>query len=195
MRYATLRYLGQARASYLVCEGDDGLVIIDQHAAHERLRFERLRAARAGREPSALRLVVPRTVTLRPDRAALVAERASWLAALGFEIEPFGPTGTVMVKAIPAPLASLDPTRLLEDVAADLEGLTPAAPLTAALDRLLAALACHGAVTSGQALDPEQVQRLLTDLDRFAITGACPHGRPVSRLISFAELERLFQRR
>lgn len=194
-RYATLRYLGQVRASYLVCEGDDGLVIVDQHAAHERLRFERLRAAQAGREPSALKLVVPRTVALRPDQAALVAERASWLATLGFEVEPFGPTGTVLVKAVPAPLASLDPTALLEDVAADLEGLTSAAPLEAALDRLLATLACHGAVTFGRALDHEQAQRLLTDLDRFAVTGACPHGRPVSRLIDFAELERLFQRR
>ncbi|HEX7125443.1 MAG TPA: DNA mismatch repair endonuclease MutL [Thermodesulfobacteriota bacterium] len=194
-RYAALRYLGQVRASYLVCEGEDGLVIIDQHAAHERLRFERLRAARAGREPAALRLPVPRTVTLRPDRAALVVERAPWLAALGLEVEPFGPAGTVRVTAVPAPLASLDPAPLLEDVAADLQGLAPAAPLAAALDRLLATLACRGAVTFGRALDPGEVRRLLADLDRFVVTGACPHGRPVSRVIDFAALERLFRRR
>jgi DNA mismatch repair protein MutL len=195
MRYAALRYLGQLRASYLLCEGEEGLVVIDQHAAHERLRFERLRAARAGREPAALRLLVPRAVTLRPDRAAVVAERAPWLAALGLEVEPFGPTGTLLVTAVPVPLASLDPAPLLEEVASDLEGLAPAAPLEAVLDHLLATLACHGAVTFRQALDPAEAQGLLADLDRFGVTGACPHGRPVSRLIGFGELERLFQRR
>lgn len=195
LRYAALRYLGQLRASYLLCEGDDGLVIIDQHAAHERLRFERLRQARAGREPAALRLLMPRAVTLRPDRAALVAERAGWLAGLGLEVEPFGPAGTLLVKAVPAPLAGLDPAPILEEVATDLEGVAPAAPIEAALDHLLATLACHGAVTFRQVLDAAEAQTLLTDLDRFGVTGACPHGRPVSRLIGFNELERLFQRR
>ncbi len=93
------------------------------------------------------------------------------------------------------PLASVDPAPLLEEVASDLEGLAPAAPLEAALDHLLATLACHGAVTFRQALDPAEAQGLLADLDRFGVTGACPHGRPVSRLIGFGELERLFQRR
>ncbi len=195
LRYAALRYLGQLRASYLLCEGEEGLVIVDQHAAHERLRFERLRQARVGREAAALRLLVPRAVTLRPDRAALVAERAAWLAALGFEVEPFGPTGTLLVKALPVALAGLDPAPLLEEVASDLEGLAPAAPIEAALDHLLATLACHGAVTFRQALDVAEARTLLDDLDRFGVTGACPHGRPVSRLIGFGELERLFARR
>jgi DNA mismatch repair protein MutL len=193
-RYAALRYLGQVAASYLVCAGDEGLVIVDQHAAHERLRFERLREARGGRAQG-LRLLVPRPVTLRADRAALVAERAAWLAELGLEVEPFGPAGTLLVKAVPAPLANLDPAPLLEDVAADLEGLSPGAPLATALDHLIATLACHGAVTFRQELDPREAERLLADLDRFGVAGACPHGRPVSRLVDLAELERLFRRR
>jgi DNA mismatch repair protein MutL len=194
-RFSALRYLGQLRASYLLCEGDEGLVVIDQHAAHERLRFERLRRALAGGEAPAARLLVPRAVTLRPDRAALVAERAPWLAALGFVVEAFGPGGTLRVTAVPVGLEALDPAPLLDEVAGDLEGLPPTAPLSAAVDHLLATVACHGAVTFHQALDPAEARVLLEELDRQGVTGACPHGRPVSRLISFAELERLFQRR
>ncbi len=194
-RFVGLRYIGQLRASYLLCEGEEGLVVVDQHAAHERLRFERLRRAIADGTPAAARLLVPRAVTLRADRAALVAERAAVLASLGLEVEPFGPMGTLRVTAVPLGLEAHDPAPLLEAVADDLEGLSPAQPLEAARDHLLATVACHGAVTFRQALDPAEARALLSDLDRFAVTGACPHGRPVSRLIGFGELERLFDRR
>jgi DNA mismatch repair protein MutL len=195
VRFAGLRYIGQLRASYLLCEGDDGLVVVDQHAAHERLRFERLGRALAEGRPPAARLLVPRAVTLRADRAALVVERAGALASLGLEVEPFGPVGTLRVTAVPMGLEALDPGPLLESVADDLEGLSSAESLEEARDHLLATVACHGAVTFRQALDPIEARALLGDLDRFEVTGACPHGRPVGRLIGFAELERLFDRR
>ncbi|HEX7128395.1 MAG TPA: DNA mismatch repair endonuclease MutL [Thermodesulfobacteriota bacterium] len=194
-RFAGLRYIGQLRASYLLCEGREGLVVVDQHAAHERLRFERLRRALAEGRPRAVRLLVPRAVTLRADRAALVVERAGALADVGLEVEPFGPIGTLRVTAVPIGLETLDPGPLLESVAEDLEGLSPARSLEDARDHLLATVACHGAVTFRQALDPLEAGALLADLDRYEVTGACPHGRPVSRLIGFAELERLFDRR
>lgn len=194
-RFAGLRYIGQLRASYLLCEGEAGLVVLDQHAAHERLRFERLRRAMVEGAPRAAPLLVPRAVTLRADRAALVAEQAPALADLGLEVEPFGPAGTLRVTAVPLGLEGLDPGPLLESVADDLDGLSPAAPLEAARDHLLATVACHGAVTFRQALDPAEARALLADLDRFEVTGACPHGRPVSRLVTFGELERLFDRR
>lgn len=194
-RFAGLRYIGQLRASYLLCEGEAGLVVLDQHAAHERLRFERLRRAMVEGAPRAAPLLVPRAVTLRADRAALVAEQAPALADLGLEVEPFGPAGTLRVTAVPLGLEGLDPGPLLESVADDLDGLSPAAPLEAARDHLLATVACHGAVTFHQALDPAEARALLADLDRFEVTGACPHGRPVSRLVTFGELERLFDRR
>ncbi|HEY8370999.1 MAG TPA: hypothetical protein VIM86_16980 [Thermodesulfobacteriota bacterium] len=194
-RFAALRYIGQLRASYLLCEGREGLVVIDQHAAHERLRFERLRRALAEGRTPAVRLLVPRAVTLRADRAALVVERAGALADLGLEVEPFGPVGTLRVTAVPMGLETLDPGPLLESVAEDLEGLSPARSIEEARDHLLATVACHGAVTFRQALDPLEATALLADLDRYEVTGACPHGRPVSRLIGFAELERLFDRR
>jgi DNA mismatch repair protein MutL len=193
-RFASLRYIGQLRASYLLCEGEAGLVIVDQHAAHERLRFERMRRARLDGRPPAARLLVPRTVAMRPDRASVVTERAALLSALGLEVARFGPGGTLLVTAVPAGLEALDPAPLLEAVADDVDGVGPGVPVDEAADHLLATIACHGAVTFGQALDPTEARALLDDLDRFAVTGACPHGRPVSRVVGFGDLERLFQR-
>jgi DNA mismatch repair protein MutL len=194
-RFAGLRYLGQLRASYLLCEGEAGLVVVDQHAAHERLRFERLRRARAAAGPVSTPLLVPRTVALRSDRAALVVERAPVLAAVGLVLEPFGPGGTLRVTAVPLGLEREDPAPLLDAVAADLEGAAPDAAVDELVAHLLATVACHGAVTFRQALRPDEARALLADLDRYEVTGACPHGRPVSRLVRFDDLERLFQRR
>jgi DNA mismatch repair protein MutL len=196
-RFAELRLLGQVLATYLVAETRDGLVLIDQHAAHERVLYEGLRAAwREGgvaRQP----LLLTETVELAPDRVARVAEAADALLRLGFEVEPFGDRA-VAVRAIPALLAGHDPVSLLRDLADQLDhgrsGGTGALRDPDAADALFASLACHAARRAGERLETREQHALLAALDTIPFAPTCPHGRPVAVPIGRNELERRFGR-
>lgn len=185
--FEALRFLGPAGSAWLVCEGPEGLVIIDQHAAHERITFERLREAYHTRQPAAQQLLVAEQVEVSPRELDLLAENGDQLRAIGLEVEPFS-TAAVTITAVPAPLGRADPRRLLDEVLAELSELQ--APLGGAIDRLLARLACHGSVRAGTRLAREEVEALLRDLDAAKLGGHCPHGRPVSLNLSWAEIER-----
>ncbi len=172
LRFGELRLLGQVLATYLVAETRDGLVLIDQHAAHERVLYEGLRATWRGGGVARQPLLITETVELAPDRVARVADAADALLRLGFEVEPFGERA-IAVRAIPALLAGHDPVSLLRDLADQLgagrDGGAGALRDPDAADALFASLACHAARRAGERLEPREQQALLDALDTIPV--------------------------
>jgi DNA mismatch repair protein MutL len=200
IRLADLRLIGQLLATYLVLEAKDQLVLVDQHAAHERVLYERLRAEWLARGVERQGLLAPLAVELEPRAFAGLAGQGDALLQLGFEVEAFGER-TVALRSVPALLADRDPAALLRSLADALaEGsgsLTAASALRALApaDRLFATLACHAARRKGDVLDPREQRALLDALDAIPWAPTCPHGRPVAVPIDLAEIERRFGRR
>jgi DNA mismatch repair protein MutL len=190
-RFADLRVIGQALGGYIVCEGAAALVLVDQHAAHERVRFERLReAARTVDATGGQRLLLPLVVEVGAAVRDRLNEIAPELALAGFELEPFGPAA-VVVRALPAALdVTTDAAGLLSDLARDLDRLGASERLAAARDTLLARVACHGAVRAGDSLTREEMQRVVAELDEIPFAATCPHGRPLLFQITRAEIAR-----
>jgi DNA mismatch repair protein MutL len=194
--FAGLRYLGQLHRTYLVCEGPRGLVLVDQHAAHERMNYQRLRRAAAERRAQAQPLLVPILLRLAPAAAARIAEGAADLAAIGVEVEPFG-GGSAAVKALPAPLATLkEPAlaALLTDLAEELSVSGRGESLERRRDALLARAACHASVRAHDALGESEARALLGALDETDYGARCAHGRPVVAEWPAAEIEKRFGR-
>ena len=194
--FQTLSYIGQLDRTYLVCEARGELVLVDQHAAHERVAFERLRAAHGRREIRRQRLLFPIPIELDDPVAAAAVDDAA-LGTLGFEVERTADR-TVVLRAVPEVLKDADPKPLLAEVLGQLAaGETTAsfspAP-TARFERILATMACHSVVRAGDVLSRPQAQALLLDLDRVDLRMHCPHGRPVLLRLALAEIERRFGR-
>jgi DNA mismatch repair protein MutL len=197
LRFGELRLLGTLLATYLLLEAKEGLLLVDQHAAHERVLFERLRAAWRERSIESQRLLVPLTLGVAPGPLARLAERAGEAAALGFELEPFG-EGTLLVRAVPALLSGRDPATLVRgllDAWLAPEAAEPGAAGAGASDALFASLACHAARRKGEVLSASEQQALLDALDAIPWAPTCPHGRPVAIPFERAEIERRFGRR
>jgi DNA mismatch repair protein MutL len=186
--YARLRYIGQSRATFLVCEGEDGLYVLDQHAAAERVTFDRLRLAYASRGVASQRLLVPDLVELVPAEVAALEENAEAIAALGLEVRAVG-TSTVAVHAVPALVVRASPSQLVRDIVAEVSRAA-GRPFGAAADLVLATMACHGSTRAGDSLAREEAEALLRALDTVDFAGHCPHGRPVITRIPWGELER-----
>jgi DNA mismatch repair protein MutL len=191
--FGALRVIGQAFEGYLICESGESLLVIDQHAAHERVTFERLRHAYADGGIARQRLLVPAIVDVGAQAAPLLAEGLAALENLGFELEPFGGT-SFAVRAVPALLGDADPAALVRDVAEELTEVGRSRRVTQAAESVLARLACHTAVRVGQSLGPEQIRALLTAMDNVDFAGNCPHGRPAFITLPRSDLERLFKR-
>jgi DNA mismatch repair protein MutL len=208
VQFGSLRLLGQLLASYLLLEGKEGLLLVDQHAAHERVLYERLRAEWLDRGVERQGLLLAADVELDPLDAAALGDHGEIVERLGFEIEPFG-EGAVVVRSAPSLLGNRDPATLVRELAAELRDLpTPtqdttakAAPspddtrLLAAADRVFASLACHSARRAGDHLEPSEQRQILKDLDTIPWAPTCPHGRPVAAAYSLPEIERRFSRR
>jgi DNA mismatch repair protein MutL len=201
LRFGDLRPLGQFLATYLLLEAKDLLLLIDQHAAHERVLYERFRAEWLERGVESQGLLAPVAVRLAAGPLAALLEGGESLGPLGFEIEPFG-EGTVAVRAVPAMLADRDPAGLVRSLADELDAAGSAADALRmesraleAADRIFATLACHSARRKGEVLDPREQQALLDALDAIPWAPTCPHGRPVAVPIEIAEIERRFSRR
>jgi DNA mismatch repair protein MutL len=186
--YASLEFLGQLRAMFLLCNGTDGLYILDQHAAAERVTFHRLRRAFASRSIATQRLLIADVVELLPAEVATLEERADDVAALGVELRPVGPSA-VAVHAVPALLSRARPERIVRDLVAEL-GRAARRPFGDAADLVLATMACHGSIRAGDLLSREEASALLRSLDDIDFAGHCPHGRPVVTRIGYDELER-----
>jgi DNA mismatch repair protein MutL len=186
--YASLEFLGQVRATFLICGGSDGLYILDQHAAAERVTFHRLRHAFASRSIATQRLLIPEVVELLPSEIATLEEHASDVAALGVELRAVGPNA-IAVHAVPTLLMRAPPERIVRDLAAEL-GREARRPFGDAADLVLATMACHGSIRAGDAVSREEAIALLRSLDDVDFGGHCPHGRPVVTRIGYDELER-----
>ena len=185
---------GQVAATYIVAEAEDGLVIVDQHAAHERLVLERMRRASRGGDVARQALLIPEVVELdEPDCDRLEAAAAE-LAGLGLEIERFGPS-SMLVRATPAPLGKADSKGLLADLAAELAELGTALALRDRLDHVAATIACHGSVRAGRILSVAEMNALLREMEVTPHSGQCNHGRPTWVKLAHADIEKLFGRR
>ena len=185
---------GQVAATYIVAEAEDGLVIVDQHAAHERLVLERMRRASAGGEVARQALLIPDVVEMDEPDCDRLESAADELAALGLEIERFGPSA-MLVRATPAPLGKADVPGLLADLAAELAELDTALALRDKLDLVAATMACHGSVRAGRILSVAEMNALLREMEVTPHSGQCNHGRPTWVKLAHGDIEKLFGRR
>ncbi|WP_298197871.1 DNA mismatch repair endonuclease MutL [Novosphingobium sp.] len=185
---------GQVAQTYIVAEAADGLVIVDQHAAHERLVLERLKAAGAGdRLAASQALLIPEVVELDEPACDRLEDCAADLARFGLAIERFGPDA-VLVRAVPAPLAGGDIAALVRDIADDIALHGTALLLGERLDLVLATMACHGSVRAGRALSVAEMNALLREMERTPRSGQCNHGRPTWVKLAHGDIEKLFGR-
>jgi DNA mismatch repair protein MutL len=190
--------LGAAKAqlhdTYIVAETADGLVIVDQHAAHERLVFERLKLGLEDGKVARQGLLLPEVVDLGEAGAARVTERADDLARLGLVVESFGP-GAVVVREVPALLGDGDVQGLVRDLADELAEWGAATALEERLLHVCATMACHGSVRAGRRLTIPEMNALLRRMEATPLSGQCNHGRPTHVSLSLNDIEKLFGRR
>ncbi|HEY1232522.1 MAG TPA: DNA mismatch repair endonuclease MutL [Candidatus Binatia bacterium] len=191
--FSALQILGQILGCYIVCTSTRGLVLIDQHAAHERVAFERLRRQLATGQVSAQALLLPQALELNAGEMSLVEANLETLKSFGFALEPFGPDAYAITEA-PALLPEGDYTELLRQMIADLAEMDTSTKLRMHLEERLATIACHSVVRANRALELEEMEALLRELDHIDFATQCPHGRPVLVEISREELERMFKR-
>ena len=191
--FSSLRLIGQYRNSYLICQDGQDLILIDQHAAHERIGFERLRSQyRQGRIPSQA-LLFPVVIEVDFAEAQALRESLPHLERLGLIVEPFGGKSYVL-KEIPQLLDAGQAEQLLRDLAAELRQIGQSTLAEDALEQVLILMACHGVIRANQSLSAPQMTALLRDLDRVDFGAQCPHGRPVMVRQRLAEIEKLFKR-
>ncbi len=190
--------LGAARAqvhgTYIVAQTGDGIVIVDQHAAHERLVYEGMKAALANGGVARQGLLLPEVVELDEAAADRLAARAAELAELGLVLEPFG-RGAVVVREVPALLGNPDAAALVRDLADDLAEFDAALSLKERLEAVCGTMACHGSVRAGRALNADEMNALLRQMEATPHAGQCNHGRPTYVELKLADIERLFGRR
>ncbi|MGA8601312.1 MAG: DNA mismatch repair endonuclease MutL [Beijerinckiaceae bacterium] len=190
--------LGAARAqlheNYIVAQTRDGIVLVDQHAAHERLVYEHLKRQRETHGIARQALLVPAVVDMEQSDVARIVAAADALAELGLIVESFGP-GAVLVREMPALLQNADARKLLRDIADRLAEDDSAGALERSLDKVLATLACHNSVRAGRRLNAEEMNALLREMEATPASGQCNHGRPTYIELKLADIERLFKRR
>jgi len=189
--------LGAARAqlheNYIVAQTTDGMVIVDQHAAHERLVYERLKRQLDETGVRAQALLIPEIVELSANDAARLLDAADDLARLGLTIEPFGP-GAVAVRETPAVLGPCDATALVRDILDEISDTGDSLALRARIDAVLSRMACHGSVRSGRRMSAEEMNALLREIEATPHSGQCNHGRPTYVELKLSDIERLFGR-
>ncbi|MCX5839053.1 MAG: DNA mismatch repair endonuclease MutL [Deltaproteobacteria bacterium] len=195
-RFIDLDYLGQVAGTYLVFAGNGGMVLVDQHAAHERILFERLkkRSAEAQGGAPGQRLLLPEVVSLPPRDLSFLTESIPILEEAGMEVEAFG-GDSVVVKAVPAFLSNADARTLIGDLLAECMEGDRNLPLMERREKIFTALACRAAVKANRPLSGAEVESLCRDLDALPRAATCPHGRPLTVAVSKGELEKLFKRR
>lgn len=193
-RFSDLVYVGQTAGTYLIFTGAEGMVLVDQHAAHERILFEKLRGQAQPEKAVGQRLLIPEVVSLPPRDLAFLAEAAPILEEAGMEVEPFG-GDSIVIKAIPALLSHAAARTLILDLIADCAEAARDLPLVERREAIFTALACRGAVKAHRDLTGPEVGRLCRDLDAIPHALTCPHGRPLALSLSVYELEKMFRRR
>ncbi len=187
-----LRFVAQVRGTYLICEGDEGLFVLDQHAAAERVNFHRLKEEYARRSMPSQALLFPVTLEVDAEQSELVAEHEEEISRLGFEVRVHG-ENTISVHRVPRLLQRDSAERLVRDLLAELA--RTGRGFSDTVDAALSTIACHGSVRAGDVLNEAQAQALLRSLDGVDFAGHCPHGRPIVAFTSWSELERKVGRR
>ncbi|MEO0703079.1 MAG: DNA mismatch repair endonuclease MutL [Pseudomonadota bacterium] len=189
--------LGAARAqvheNYIVAQTADGMVLVDQHAAHERLVYERLKRQAAENGIASQALLIPEIVEMSASDAERLLAEADTLAKLGLEIEPFG-AGAVAVRATPAVLGTVDAAGMLRDVVDELTDSGETLAVAARIEAVLSRIACHGSIRSGRRMSGEEMNALLREMEATPHSGQCNHGRPTYVELKLADIERLFGR-
>ncbi len=193
--YGSLRVIGQFARTYLLCEGaGPRLLIVDQHAAHERLKFHALREAYRARAPQRQSFLFPLSVELPPAEARALTARLEEVRRMGFELEPFGGNAFAL-HAVPAPLVGGEHRKLLLELAGELLQVEEGRALDEAMEEVLATMACHSAVRAHHTLSNEEAYALLAQLDGIDFATRCPHGRPIAMELTLDALEREVGRR
>jgi len=185
---------GQVAATYIVAEAEDGLILVDQHAAHERLVLERMRRALADGGVARQALLLPEVVELDEPACDRLEARAPELAEMGLELERFGPKA-MLVRATPALLGQGDPKGLVTDLADELGAYDEALSLRERLDHVAATMACHGSVRAGRLLSVAEMNALLREMEVTPHSGQCNHGRPTWIKLGHGDIEKLFGRK
>jgi DNA mismatch repair protein MutL len=189
----TLKALGQIRNSFILAVNEDGLWIIDQHVAHERVLFERVLRQRAAQQVESQRLLMPLVVDLTPAQQAVFSEIATELAHNGFEAEPFG-SRSIAVKVSPAGVDAAQIEHMLNEVLEQLTREDQAINLEAVRTRIAASIACHAAIKVNMPLEQNKMEWLLAELAKTQHPMSCPHGRPVVLRYTMTEIQRAFKR-
>ena len=191
--FSSLEIIGQFHRSYILCQDGNDLLLIDQHAAHERIGFEQLRQQlrEGGIERQAL--LFPEVLELNFREAALFEEYRGELGRLGFELEPFG-GNSFALKAVPRLLERVPADRLLRDVACELASVGKSALVEESLEAVLILIACHSVIRANQRLSTVEIRGLMEALDQVDFSAHCPHGRPVMRRLPLSDIERMFKR-
>ncbi len=194
---ATQNPLGAARAqvheNYIIAQTNTGMVIVDQHAAHERLVYEKLKRQMAENGVASQALLIPEIVTLGENDASALLDLAEELARLGLVLEPFGP-GTVAVQATPAILGPVNAEAMLKDILDELDDLGESLTVQARIEAILSRVACHGSIRSGRRMRAEEMNALLREMEATPHSGQCNHGRPTYVELKLSDIERLFGR-
>jgi DNA mismatch repair protein MutL len=185
---------GQVAATYIVAEAEDGLVLVDQHAAHERLMLERMRKAMANGGVAAQALLLPEVVELDEPACDRIEARIAELAEMGLEVERFGPRA-ILVRATPAMLGAGDVQGLVVDLADELAAFDSALSLRERIDLVAATMACHGSVRAGRLLSVAEMNALLREMEVTPRSGQCNHGRPTWVKLAHGDIEKLFGRK
>jgi DNA mismatch repair protein MutL len=185
---------GQVAKTYIVAEAEDGLVLVDQHAAHERLVLERMRKAMANGGVASQALLLPEVIELDEPACDRLDARAAELSEFGLDLERFGPRA-MLVRGVPAMLGQGDVTGLVTDVADELAAFDEALSLKERLDHVAATMACHGSVRAGRILSVAEMNALLREMEITPHSGQCNHGRPTWVKLAHGDIEKLFGRR
>jgi DNA mismatch repair protein MutL len=193
VHFSELVYLGQVGATYLVFSGGDKMVLMDQHAAHERILFEKIRAADRDRSGLQQALLVPEVLSLSPSEYDQYIQLRELLAEVGIDIEPFGGNSLVL-KSVPGLLAKLSPKQFLPDLVNEVLDGGKSISTPALKEKIFAVMACKGAVKANHTLSAEEVHSLCAQMDAIPFNATCPHGRPVYLLYPLPELQKLFKR-
>ena len=192
--FSSLTVLGRVGGTYIVCSTGNDLCLIDQHAAHERIAFERLKKMYGDSRPESQTLLIPEVVDLPQSEGMLIREHLEVLSRTGLEVEHFG-GDTFIIKSVPTALSNKNIRGLVRDIADELAHAGRTKSIDELMERLFSRMACHSAVEGGDYMDPREIAALLRDLDSIDFSSNCPHGRPVFVMLDQIEIEKMFGRR
>ena len=192
--FSSLKVIGQIGKLYIVCESENGMILIDQHAAHERVNFEKLKRSYLGENKlEEQSLLVSQTIDLSPYESELLSNFKDELKNLGIVIEEFG-KGSFVIRSVPALLKNYDMKRLIMDVVGEISTIERENSVTNNIDKIISTIACHSSVRANEYLNIQKIYALLTELDNTEFPHSCPHGRPVAKEFTFEGLDRMFKR-